>query len=162
VSSGHRGNGGAVESVESQKQAFPSSHEPLGNPTDNRRDSHIPTVPTTKADGKVENQKQVSHFPTATISSLQSSNNNCERGFAAPLRYTSPHKATHTTQRKETLRSNPPNSGSSPIGIDLPFQAHLALESIPDFRLISGLENALWKYAGICDSCLFTVRASQD
>src|ERR1035437_8038431 len=25
---------------------------------------------------------------------------------------------------------------------DLPFQAHLALESIPDFRLTSGLENA--------------------
>jgi hypothetical protein len=26
--------------------------------------------------------------------------------------------------------------------MDIPFQAHLALESILDFRLISGLENA--------------------
>jgi hypothetical protein len=59
------GNAGAVESVESQKQASPSFHEPLGNLTKRRRDSHISTAPTTKADGKVENQKQVSHFPTA-------------------------------------------------------------------------------------------------
>jgi hypothetical protein len=28
---------------------------------------NIPTAPATKADGKVENQKQVSHFPTASI-----------------------------------------------------------------------------------------------
>ena|SRR2546426_12257249 len=59
------GNAGAVESVESQKQAFPSFHEPLGNLAKRRRDSHISTAPTTRADGKVENQKQVSHFPTA-------------------------------------------------------------------------------------------------
>ena len=31
-----------------------------------RRDSHISTAPTEAGDGKVENQKQVSHFPTAT------------------------------------------------------------------------------------------------
>jgi hypothetical protein len=129
-----------VESVESQKQASPSSHEPLGNPANDRRDSHIPTVPTTKADGKVGNQNQVSHFPTATISSFKSNNINYGRGFAAPAPAT--HDATQTAQRKETLRSNLPDSGSSPIGIDLPFQAHLALESIPDFRLTSGLENA--------------------
>ena len=60
------GNGGAVESVESQKQASHAFHEPLGNLAKGRRDSHIPTAPTTTADGKVENQKQVSHFPTAT------------------------------------------------------------------------------------------------
>jgi hypothetical protein len=131
-----------VESVESQKQASPSFHEPLGNPANNGRDSHIPTAPTTKADGKVENQKQVSHFPTAPISLLQSGNNNGGRGFAAPPRHTLAHQVPPTIQRKETLRSNLPNSGSSPIGIDLPFQAHLALESILDFRLISGLENA--------------------
>jgi hypothetical protein len=148
MSSRHRGNGGAVESVESQKQASPSSHEPLGNPAKDRRDSHIPPVPTAKAVGKVENQVQVSHFPTAPIPSFQSSNNNCGRGFAAPPRHTPAHKALHTTQRKETLRSNLPNSGSSPVGIDLPFQAHLALESIPDFRLISGLENATKRSSG--------------
>src|SRR3990172_13443753 len=58
----------AVESVESQGQAFPSFHEPLGNLTKGRRDFHIPTAPTTTADGKVENHKKVSHFPTAPIS----------------------------------------------------------------------------------------------
>ena len=60
------GNAGTVESVESQKQASPSSHEPLGNLAQRRRDSHISTAPAARADGKVENQKQVSHFPTAT------------------------------------------------------------------------------------------------
>src|SRR5436305_13817523 len=64
------GNAGAVESVESQKQASPSFHEPLGNLAKGRRDSHIPTAPTTRADGKVENQKQVFHFPTAANPSL--------------------------------------------------------------------------------------------
>jgi hypothetical protein len=59
------GNAGAVESVESQKQASPSFHEPLGNPAKRRRDFHISTAPATRADGKVENQKQVFHFPTA-------------------------------------------------------------------------------------------------
>jgi hypothetical protein len=40
----------------------PLSTSPLGI---SRRDSHIPTAPATKADGKVGNQKQVFHFPTA-------------------------------------------------------------------------------------------------
>ena len=61
------GNAGAVESVESHKQASPSFHQPLGNLAKRRRDSHISTAPATRADGKVENQKQVSHFPTASI-----------------------------------------------------------------------------------------------
>ena len=34
-----------------------------------RRDFHIPTAPTTRAVEKMENQKQVFHFPTATIPS---------------------------------------------------------------------------------------------
>jgi hypothetical protein len=45
-------------------------------------------------------------------------------------------------QRKETSRRSI-ISGSPRIGIEGPFQAHLALESIFDFRLICGLENAL-------------------
>jgi hypothetical protein len=56
------GNAGAVESVESQRQASHSFHEPLGNLAPRRRDSHIPTA-LAKRSGKVENQKQVSHFP---------------------------------------------------------------------------------------------------
>jgi hypothetical protein len=48
------------------KAGFPLFPQPLGNLAKDRRDSHISTAPATKADGKVENQKQVSHFPTAT------------------------------------------------------------------------------------------------
>ncbi len=58
------GNGGSMESVESQKQASPSFHSPLGiSPTA----GEIPTFPQLRRlrRGKVENQKQVSHFPTA-------------------------------------------------------------------------------------------------
>lgn len=56
------GNAGAVESVESQKQASHAFHEPLGNLAKRRRDFHIPTAQA-KRSGKVENQKQVFHFP---------------------------------------------------------------------------------------------------
>jgi len=62
-----RGNAGAVGSVESQKQAFPSFHELLGNLAKGGRDSHIPTAATMRADGKVENPKQVFHFTTASF-----------------------------------------------------------------------------------------------
>src|SRR5215470_6936717 len=55
--------------MESQRPASHSFHEPLGNFANSRRDFHIPTASATKADGKVENQKQVSHFPTAPFSS---------------------------------------------------------------------------------------------
>jgi hypothetical protein len=40
------GNGGVVESVEIQKQDFPSSHRSLGI-SQKPRDSHIPTAPAT-------------------------------------------------------------------------------------------------------------------
>src|SRR5256885_8500611 len=58
------GNGGAVESVESQKQAFPSFHSPLEI---SPKPGEIPTFPQLRRlrGGKVENQTQVSHFPTA-------------------------------------------------------------------------------------------------
>ena len=78
------GNAGAVESVESQRQASHSSHEPLGNLAKNRRDSHIPTAPATKADGKVENQKQVSHFPTASIPLSTKEQNRSAGGLRPP------------------------------------------------------------------------------
>jgi hypothetical protein len=77
------GNAGAVESVESQRQASHSFHEPLGNLANGRRDSHISTAPATTADGKVENQKQVFHFPTATNRSFSQNKNTAARaGFA--------------------------------------------------------------------------------
>src|SRR5436190_11160370 len=58
------GNGGAVESVENQKQVFPSFHSPLEI---SPKAGEIPTFPQLRRlrRGKVENQKQVSHFPTA-------------------------------------------------------------------------------------------------
>jgi hypothetical protein len=58
------GNGGAMESVESQKQASPSFHSPLEI---SPKAGEIPTFPQLRRlrRGKVENQKQVSHFPTA-------------------------------------------------------------------------------------------------
>jgi hypothetical protein len=58
------GNGGAVESVESQKQASPSFHRPLEI---SPKTGEIPTFPQLRRlrRGKLENQKQVSHFPTA-------------------------------------------------------------------------------------------------
>jgi hypothetical protein len=57
------GNGGVVESVEIQTQDFPSSHTPWKS----RNNREIPTFPQLRRrdGGKVENQEQVSHFPTA-------------------------------------------------------------------------------------------------
>lgn len=52
---GHGGN---------QRQVSPAPTA-LGNRR--RRDFHIPTAPMMKPDGKVEIQKQDSHFPTASI-----------------------------------------------------------------------------------------------
>src|SRR5947207_3270590 len=45
------------------KAGFPSFPTALGNRK--RRDSHIPTAPARR--GKVENQTQVSHFPTCCL-----------------------------------------------------------------------------------------------
>ena len=58
------GNGGAMESVENQKQVFPSFHSPLEI---SPKAGEIPTFPQLRRlrRGKVENQTQVSHFPTA-------------------------------------------------------------------------------------------------
>src|SRR5437763_1237862 len=55
---------GAVESVESQNQASPSFHSPLEI---SPKAGEIPTFPQLRRlrRGKVENQKQVSHFSTA-------------------------------------------------------------------------------------------------
>jgi hypothetical protein len=50
------------------KAGFPLFPQPLGNLAKDRRDSHISTAPAEAGDGKVENQNQVSHFPTATTS----------------------------------------------------------------------------------------------
>jgi len=58
-----RGNDGPVENVENQKRVSHAFHRPLGI-SQKARDSHIPTA-RLRGHGKVENQKQVSHFPEA-------------------------------------------------------------------------------------------------
>ena len=55
------GNAGAVESVESQKQASPSFHEPLGNLANS---GEIPTFPQLRRRGRMEKWKTKSRFPT--------------------------------------------------------------------------------------------------
>ena len=57
-----RGNAGPVESVENQERVSHAFHRPL-EISQKARDSHIPTA-RLRVHGKVENQKQVSHFPT--------------------------------------------------------------------------------------------------
>ena len=107
------GNAGAVESVESQKQASPSFHEPLGNLANGRRDSHISTAPATRADGKVENQKQVFHFPTAPIPLSQEKTQKPAAGFA---------RADEGAWRSDTsVKSREPAPECSrPAGADVP------------------------------------------
>ena len=59
-----RGNAGPWKTRKT-KTRFPFvSHSPWKS----LRDSHIPTAPAANADGKVEIQKQDSHFPTARFS----------------------------------------------------------------------------------------------
>src|SRR6202521_5641247 len=68
------------------RAGFPLFPQPLGNLAKGRRDSHISTAPATKADGKVENQKQVSHFPTATNPLSPGMKNRAARALRAALR----------------------------------------------------------------------------
>ena len=133
------GNAGAVESVESQRQASPSFHEPLGKLAKGGRDSHIPTAPATRADGKVENQKQVFRFPTAPRIDWERINKKPRR---AAFALCPPKPTKHHERRLLPATWTTPFSGSCRIGIEESFQAHLPLESILDFRLICGLENA--------------------
>jgi hypothetical protein len=107
------GNAGAVESVESQKQASHSFHEPLGNLANGRRDSHISTAPATRADGKVENQKQVFHFPTAPIPLSQEKTQKPAASFA---------RAGEGAWRSDTsVKSRgPATECSRPAGADVP------------------------------------------
>jgi len=60
------GNGGAMESVESQNRLPPLPTAPWESRQGQARFPHFHSSDGKQADGKVENQKQVSHFPTAT------------------------------------------------------------------------------------------------
>src|ERR1700759_4304309 len=67
------------------KHRFPNPWKSLG-------DSHIPHRPDDEADGKVENQKQVYHFPTARFLPLSLKQNIRARLSASrlPLRHVGP------------------------------------------------------------------------
>jgi hypothetical protein len=77
---------GLWKAWKAKKQASPSFHEPLGNLAKDKRDFHIPTAPTTRADGKVENPKQVFHFPTASVTIHESPNTAAGGLSPAPAR----------------------------------------------------------------------------
>jgi hypothetical protein len=94
------GNAGAVESVESQKQASHSFHEPLGNLANGRRDSHIPTAPATKAMEKWKTKSRFSTFPPPR-GYIGKPNEKPRRAGFAPR----PSKTTEH-QRKETCPGN--------------------------------------------------------
>ena len=81
------GNAGPVESVESQKQASPSFHKPLGNLAKDRRDSHISTAPATRRMGKWKTKSRFSTFPPPLILFLEKQNTrSAGRGFALARR----------------------------------------------------------------------------
>jgi hypothetical protein len=123
----------------------------------------IPTFPQRRRRGRMEKWKTKSRFSTfppprflspkrkhksrrraspaparALGARIQASSQGGPRRNARALRALMFHRKD---QRKETSRRSI-ISGSPRIGIEGPFQAHLALESIFDFRLICGLENA--------------------
>jgi hypothetical protein len=108
-----RGNAGSVESVENQRRVSHSFHRPL-EISQKARDSHIPTA-RLRSHGKVENQRQVSHFPTAAR----------DHDFC-PL-----------------SENQKPKKGSRPLrGLLIPYAFSLRSNGT-DFMLIVRLENAI-------------------
>jgi hypothetical protein len=103
-----------VESAEKQKQLSRPSHSPLGI-SQKTRDSHISTT-RLRGHGKVENQNQVSPFPTA----------------ARDDDHCSPTQSPKTTKGHRPLPGLP----------FIHFQDHHVLETEPGFRIILRLENA--------------------
>jgi len=103
-----------VESVEKQKRLSQAFHRPL-EISQTARDFHIPTT-RLRGHGKVENQKQVSHFPTAARDD----------------------DACSFIPNPKTKKGSRPLRGL----LMFTFQDHLVLETELGFRIILGLENA--------------------
>ena len=91
-----------------------------------------------EADGKVENQKQVFHFPTAFLF-FQEEN---RAGGFAPARASTPfgHRKERRPRQYRWFRVGVFRLIC--IGNKPPFQAHVVLETNSHFRLIFELENA--------------------
>src|SRR5271157_3761010 len=103
----------------------PLSTSPLGiSPTA----GEIPTFPQRRRRRRMEKWKTKSRFPTFPPPRFLSQKDKPRRRSEKPT--------------KGDIAQHCRFSGSPRIGIEEPFQAHPVLESILDFRLISGLENA--------------------
>ncbi len=112
------GNDAAVETLENQTTVFHRSHRPL------EIAAAIPTFP--------QRRRRESLIPIRSLAPFG-------RWRSKLTKYANERRHLAAVRRgRATLII----SGSSRIGIEVSFQAHLALESIFDFRLICGLENA--------------------
>jgi hypothetical protein len=109
------GNDGSVETMENQAAVSHGSHRPL-------EIAHrtISTFPPRRLLSPLSNCKQPNVLAPAALAPLQERSN--------------------ITAAKNPSKLS--RSGSSRVGMKLPFQAHSALESKLMFRLILGLENA--------------------
>src|SRR5207245_597082 len=110
------------------------------------RAGEIPTFPQCRRRGRWKSGKPKAGFPLShrPESSVSKPKNKTRRRASPPARGVAALRAPTSrrqNERKETSRSSR-ISGSPRTGIDKPFQAHRPLESILDFRLICGLENA--------------------
>ena len=108
------------------------------------RDFHIPTAPAGRAwkSGKPNPGFPLSHTRPATMTTIP---------FPEPKPKPEPNPAAfggpRTSPKRRASRSTVPSArsrfqGSPRIGNETRFQAHYALETNIDFRLIYGLENA--------------------
>src|SRR4051794_12225604 len=105
----------------------------------------IPTFPQRRRRGRMEKWKTKSRFstfppPRILLSQMQRPRRAAGLSPAPALEPAALRAASKKNNKGDF--SQHPITGSSRIGTKLLFQAHPALESILDFRLISGLENA--------------------
>ena len=115
------GNAGAVESVESQKQAFPSFHEPLEiSPTA----GEIPTFPPRRRRRRMGKWKTKNRFPTFPPP-------------RCPWKRERKNQRTGRTGLRPSARHNKRKEHPPGHPKARNFQAHPALESNTRFRLIS-------------------------
>ena len=115
-----RGNAGAVEAVENQTAVSHRSHRPL-----EIAHSAIPTFPQRRR-----------------LSSLIPRETNTPPFAFVGRSGQEPDRRKEASGSVRQRREPALVSGSLRIGTKAAFQAHRALESIRDFRLICGLENA--------------------
>jgi hypothetical protein len=139
---------GLWKAWKAKSRLSPLSTSPLGiSPTA----SEIPTFPQRRRRRRMEKWKTKNRFSTFPPPRfLSPSTNHQNRGRASP-RPPGSFATGNQSQSREPLPKclrpsgptiSPTRSTKGDIARQASFQAHLALESIPGFRFISGLENA--------------------